>query len=107
MVFARGRSTWATAASLFNAHVAPFEIKSMKGIDGSLGVFSQDKLDEAETAGVARVRITHNGRILNFSIFAKEFSEVFFLDLLGEASDEKVGAFVVVIATRLGRLSIA
>ena len=65
-------------------------------------MFGEDKFDEAESAGVARVGIAHDGCILDFTIFAKDFSEVFFLDLLSEASDEKVGAFVVLIATRLG-----
>jgi hypothetical protein len=106
MVLARSGSTWTAAASLLDAHVAALKIESVKRIDGSLGVFSENEFDEAKSAGVARMRIAHDGRILDFSIFAEKFSEVFLLNLLSEASDEKVGAFVVLIATRLG-LSVA
>jgi hypothetical protein len=69
-------------------------------------VFGQDELDEAEAARVARVRITHDGRVLYFSIFAEDFSEVFFLDFLSEAGDEQVGTFIVLIASRLGRRTV-
>jgi hypothetical protein len=106
MVLARSGSAWTAATSLLNAHVAALEVKSMECFDGSLGMFGEDEFDKSKSAGVARVRIAHDGCILDFTIFAKDFSEVFLLDLLSEASDEKVGAFVVLIATRL-RLSVA
>lgn len=46
--------------------------------------------------------IAHDGSILYFAIFAKNFSEVLLFDFLSEASDEKVGALVVLLATRIG-----
>lgn len=102
MVFARGGSAWTAAASLLNAHIATFEIKSVERLNGSLGVLNEDELHETESAGVARVRITHDGCILHFSVFAKNFSEVLLFHFLSEASDKKVGAFIVLLATGVG-----
>lgn len=52
------------------------------------------------------MRVTHDGCILDFSVFAKDFSQVFLFDLLSEPSDEKIGALVVLLATGIG-LSVA
>lgn len=50
VVLARCGSTWTAAASLLNAHVATLEIETVKGLDGSLCVFNEDELDEAESS---------------------------------------------------------
>jgi len=107
VVLARCRSARTAATSLLNTHISAFEIESVQSLNSELGVFDQNKLDEAKAAGVTRVWVTHDGRVLYFSIFAKEFSQVLFLDFLGKAGDEKIGALIILLATLFGRRAIA
>jgi len=42
--------------------------------------------------------ISHDGRILNFSIFAEHLPQILLTDLLSKTSHEKVGAWILVFA---------
>jgi hypothetical protein len=94
MVFAWSRSAGTVASGLLDAQCAAFKVGSMQAFNGGLSLLRASEFDEAKTARVIRMRITHDVSVRNLTILLECAHKLVVSDARGDTSDEEVRAWV-------------